>query len=178
MLSAGNRIDIGASGSILQRSGELVAGSDVFLRAGENIEVEVDHTIEIYSYEETTTRAGISAGITHNYGSTKDAIENIGQGDNNISNASNALQAIDSIDSFVSGPSVSGFAGVTSTTTRTQDTVSSAVNASVFSGGSIQFIANDSLSLTGTWLSAESDIDLSAKDIAIVAAENASLQAR
>ncbi|MEE8366000.1 MAG: hemagglutinin repeat-containing protein, partial [Gammaproteobacteria bacterium] len=177
VISAGNRIDIDASGSILQRSGELVAGSDIFLRAGDSIEVEVDHTIEIYNYEETTTRTGVSAGLTHNYGSTKAAVENIGQGDNDISNVSNVLQSIDAVDSFVSGPSVSGFAGVTTTTTRTQDTISTAQSAGVYSGGNIRFVADSSLNLTGTWVSAEDDINLSANDIIIRAAENISIQA-
>jgi len=115
--------------------------------------------------------------LIHNFGSTKSAIENIGQGDNNISNVSNLLQSIDAVDDFVSGPSVSGFAGVTTSTTRTWNTISSAQKAGVYAGGSVGFVADYSLGLTGTWVSAEDDISLNAKDIHISAAENVAVQA-
>jgi len=175
-VSAGNRIDIEARGNILQHSGDLVAGDNVFLRAGGDIEFEADQMIETYNFEETINRTGVSAGLVHNFGSTRSAIENIGQGDNNISNVSNLLQSVDAIDDFVSGPSVSGFAGVTSSTTRTRDMISTAQNAGVYSGGDVGFVADHSLGLTGIWVSAESDISLIARDITISAAGNNAIQ--
>ena len=55
--------------------------------------------------------------------------------------------------------------------------ISTAQNAGIFSGGNIQISTDNSIGLTGTWVSAENNIYLSASDIVIRAAENVALQA-
>jgi len=171
-LQAGNNVNIKAGGDINQRGSDVIALNDISYNADGAIRLDTATSIETVEHTEFLRRDGVSAGLQHNFDATKDAVKNMGKGDNGVSKVSNTLQAIDSVDSFVSGPTANAFAGTTTTRSSEARTSELARGSSVQAGGNVTLNAGTDIDVVGSAIVAALDIDLSAENVTIAAIEN------
>ncbi|MDY6981392.1 MAG: hemagglutinin repeat-containing protein, partial [Pseudomonadota bacterium] len=177
ILQAGNRVQLAADNNLKQVSSDVAAGNDVIYQAGNDIMLDAALAYETSTHSETTRRDGISVSLSHNYETTRQAVKNAGEGDNDVSRTSSTLQAIDSVNNFLSGPTASGFAGTSITYQRAMESTGVARSSTLQAGGDIQLVASNDIDIRGSQLFAGNDMQLAAENVRILSVDNRFQQA-
>src|SRR5690606_19049228 len=88
LLQAGNQVQLNAGQDIRQTGSDVLAGNNVTYNAGGDIQLHSAQRIEIRETSQTLERDGLSVSLEHNYGKTRDALKNAGEGEDNTARAS------------------------------------------------------------------------------------------
>ncbi len=177
-LSAGSQLNAGrdvvtiAGRDISQLGGETSAGRDITYQAKRNLTLAADS--DTFTRQETVeqSQSGLGIHIQHNYGKTKEAIKNTGQGDNAISKASSVLNTVDSVSQTLSGPQVSSSLGHSKIRNRVQQTRGFAQGSRLKADRDIALIAGKQATLEGVRANARRDIVLTGENTIIESAQN------
>lgn len=170
-VSAGQDVRLNAGRDINQVGSSVEAGRDINYRATDSINiVAAEQNTQMESYQ-AVSRQGIGVSASHNFGSTKEAVSNAGQGDNTVSQVANTLRAVDSVSHLLSGPSAEVRAGSSKQSSRQQQSVTDYQASALRAGNDINLEAGDAVTVTGSQLVSERDINIQARDIHIDVAQ-------
>ena len=177
-LSAGSQLNAGrdvvtiAGRDINQLGGEAGAGRDITYLAKRNLTLAADS--DTLTRQETfeQSQSGLGIRIQHNYGKTKEAIKNTGQGDNAISKASSVHNTVDSVSQALAGPQVSSSLGHSQTRSHVMQTQGFAQGSRLKADRDIALIAGKQATLEGVRANAGRDIVLTGEKTTVQSAQN------
>lgn len=164
-ISAGENLAITAKRDINQRGSDLAADNDIDLKAGRNINIDAARERLLVEEQREKERNGLSLAINHNFGSTKDAVNGAGKGEDAVSKGSSTLKAVDSISHFFAGatPDIKFGNSKQSVTEQTVELTnrSSTVNA----GNDVNLSAGNDVTVVGSQMGAGRDINVKGRDV-------------
>jgi len=176
-LSAGRDLDIAAGRDINQTGSDLLASNDLNLQAGRNINIDAAHETLLLEQQRSQERQGLGVTVNHNFGSTKDAAGNAGNGGiTGISQASSTLKAVDSISQFLAGPTADVRLGNSKQSSSQQYTELGSRSSSLSAGNDISLLANNDVTVRGGQLDAGRDINIKGRDVTLDVARGAFTQ--
>ncbi|MCO8161692.1 DUF4951 domain-containing protein [Pseudomonas sp. 21LCFQ010] len=175
-ISARQDLGIRAKQDINQVGSDLLAVNDIDLTAGRNIRIDSATETLLTEQQREQQRNGLSATANHNFGSTKDAVNKAGQGEDNVSKASSTLRAIDSVSHFLSGPTGDGKFGKSTQSTIEQSIEQTSRGSTLDAGNDVTLSANNDVQVFGGQMRAGRDINVSGRDVMLDVAKNSSSQ--
>lgn len=164
-ITAGRNQEISARRDIRQVGSDLQALNDLSLLAGRDIHIDAaDETLSMEQFR-STERQGLGVSANHNFGRTKDAVENAGEGDNNVSKVSGVLRAADSLNQFFAGPTADVRVGNSRQSASQQSIEQSHRGSTLASGNDLTLTAGNDVSVRGSRLNAGRDIVVLGRDV-------------
>ncbi|KAB0516537.1 hemagglutinin repeat-containing protein [Pseudomonas extremorientalis] len=164
-IKAGENLAIIAKRDINQRGSDLAADNDIDLKAGRNINIDAARERLLVEEQREKERNGLSVAINHNFGSTKDAVNGAGKGEDGVSKGSSTLKAVDSVSHFFAGatPDIKFGNSKQSVTEQTVELTSrsSTLNA----GNDVNLSAGNDVTVIGGQLGAGRDINVKGRDV-------------
>ncbi|UZJ43522.1 hemagglutinin repeat-containing protein [Marinimicrobium sp. C6131] len=168
-LVAGNNVTAHAANDLIIEGSDVAAGNNARLTADNNVLIRAGQTDTSTEQGQRTTRDGLGLTLNHNLGQAKDALENLGQGDNTVSKVSGVLRAADALNN--AQPSASAHLGKTTTESGSEQHTQGARASRISAGGNIDVAAGNRAELTGVELDAGDDIQISGTDVVLVPAD-------
>ncbi|WP_347332729.1 hemagglutinin repeat-containing protein [Marinimicrobium locisalis] len=168
-LAAGNNVVAHAANNLVVVGATVAAGNDASLTADNDVLISPGRTETTTEQNQRTTRDGLGLTLNHNVGQAKDALENLGQGDNTVSKASSVLRTADALNNVQ--PSASAHLGKTTTTSATEQQAQGARASHITAGGNITVDAGNRAQITGTEMDAGGDITVTGKDVFMLPAD-------
>jgi filamentous hemagglutinin len=175
-ISAGQDLDITARRDVNQTGSDLLASNDMSLLAGRNINIDAARETQLLEQQRSEERQGLGVTVNHNYGNTKDAIANAGNGDNNVSKGSSTLKAIDAYSQFISGSTADVRLGNSQQSTSQQYIEQSNRSSTLSAGNDLNLLANNDVTVRGGQLEAGRDINVKGRDVTFDVAQGTSSQ--
>ncbi|HAL68197.1 MAG TPA: filamentous hemagglutinin [Pseudomonas sp.] len=170
-ISAGGDLNVGAKRDINQVGSDLQAFNDINLAAGRDVNVDAASESQVTERERERSRNGLTATINHNFGSTKDAVNGAGKGEDATSKASSTLRAVDSISQFLSGPTADAKFGNSKESSRQVVSQTSNRGSTLDAGNDLNIAANNDVRIRGGQLQSGRDINIQGRDITLDAAK-------
>ncbi|WLI04087.1 hemagglutinin repeat-containing protein [Pseudomonas sp. FP597] len=164
-ISAGENLAITAKRDVNQRGSDLAADNDIDLKAGRNINIDAARERLLVEQQLEKERNGVSASLNHNYGSTKDAVNGAGKGEDNVSKGSSALRGVDAVGQFLAGPTGDLKIGSSSESTSKQVVEVTNRPSTLHAGKDLNITAGNDVAVAGGQLSAGRDINVTGRDI-------------
>ncbi|WP_063545307.1 hemagglutinin repeat-containing protein [Pseudomonas putida] len=166
-IKAGQDLDITAKRDINQTGSDLAANHDISLDAGRDINIDAARERQLIEHQRELARNGLGVSVNHNFGSTKDAVDNAGKGENAVSQVSGVLRAVDSVSQFFAGPTADVKLGNSKQSSSEQRVEQGNRASSLDAGNDLKLNAGNDVSIKGGQLQAGRDIAISGRDIDI-----------
>jgi len=164
-IKAGENLAITAKRDINQRGSDLAADNDIDLKAGRDINIDAARERLLVEQQREKERNGLSVAINHNFGSTKDAVNGAGKGEDGVSKGSSTLKAVDSVSHFFAGATPDIKFG-NSTQSVTEQTVELSNRSSTLNAGNdVNLSAGNDVTVIGSQLGAGRDINVKGRDV-------------
>jgi filamentous hemagglutinin len=174
---AGGNVNLDAGRDISIQGSDVYADNNAALNAGRDIRIDAAADTDTEASSHSVTSNGISATVNHNYGSTVDALKNIGKGDDAVSKVPSVLKAADTLDQFLRGATMDGSAGNTGRDESLTNTIVSNRSSTLNAGGDISMVAVNNVTVRGSSLQAGRDINVKGRDVTFDVAKGASIWA-
>jgi filamentous hemagglutinin len=177
-IDAGLDLDIRAGRDVVQQGSDLSAGYDINVQAGRDILIDAAGERSVSTHTESQERTGTTTHVNHNAGSTMDALQGAGKGENGVSQASSTLKAADSFSQFLAGPTFDGHAGTTSQSQTSTSIIDSNRVSTLSASNDVNLQAGNDVVVRGGQVEAGRDINVKGRDITFDVARGTQFQER
>jgi filamentous hemagglutinin len=171
-VQAGGNLSIRSGQDINQIGSDLIAGNDADMVADRRLNLLSAEDLASITQTHIHERHGLTLRVNHNLGDAREAIHDVGEGDNRVSNASKLLRAVDALSNI--GPSASAHLGVTREEEQVGQDTRHARGSTLIAGRDIRLESEERVILEGAQIGAGRDVRIESSDIDILAAYSSS----